>query len=286
MVTEFSLNGVPLRNYAQRITTADGLQSTAALVGDNIALPGRDGAFNPFEVGQQRRPDGEGRFFVTLSMKGVDPDTGLWLPGTTEQTYLDNCDAMIRRWYARELVIDATRPDDTVRRMRGHLLPGESLDFTRERSSPAFGTYVAAVAIPSGRWTDRDEDAVTTGVQTLSSGDNLSLAAFAEATAVCTDLEVVFGPGPNPRLDKADGYFAYLGTIASGRELRAFTATGVLDDGTGTAWTPSYVDTLDYSPGPRYFEVDPSQPLEATLTFDGGGTMDVEVSGPRHYRTH
>lgn len=281
-MTEFLVNGEPLKSFAQVITTGDGLQSAAALVGDNIALPGMDGAHNPYEIGQQRRPDGEGRFTVALSMKGVDPGTGVWLPGTTEQTYLDNCDDMIRRWYSRALVIDAERPDGSTRRMRGHLVPGESLDFTRERSSPAFGMYVASVAIPSGRWADIDP--VTTGVQTLTSGNNLSLTAFAAATAVCTDLEVVLHAGLNPQLDKADGYLARGGAITSGRQVRFFTSTGVIDDGAGTAWTPGYTG-LDYSPGPRYFEIDPDQPLEATLTFDGGGTMDVEISGPRHYRT-
>lgn len=284
-MTSFTLNGEPLRNLAQWISTADGLQSAAAILGENVTLPGLDGAHNPYELGQQRRPDGEARLTVALSMKGVDPDTGAWLPGTTEQTYLTNCDAVIRRWYARSLVIDAEREDGTVRRAVGHLVPGESLDFTRERSSPAFGTYIAQVAIPSGRWTDLDADAVTTGVQTLASGTNLDLSVFAAATAVCTDLRVTFyGGKSNPRLDKSDGYLARGGAISSGRQVRFVTRTGVIDAGTGTAWTPGY-SGLDYSPGPRYFEVDPDQPLEATLSFDGGGTMGVEVSGPRHYRT-
>ena len=283
-MTTYLLNGEPLKNYAQRISTFEGLQSAAGQVGENIELPGQDGAFNPYVLGQQRRPDGEARWQVALSMKGVDPVTGLWSPGTTEQDYLDNCDTMIRRWYSRSLVIDAERPDGTVRRAVGHLMPGESLDFTRERSSPAFGTYVASVAIPSGRWTDRDEDAVTTGVQLLPTGGNLDLSAFAAATAVCTDLQVTFHAGSNPRLDKTDGYFARAGVITSGRQVRLATRTGVIDSGTGSVWTPGYAG-LDYSPGPRYFEIDPDQPLEATLTHTGGGTMAVEVSGPRHYRT-
>jgi hypothetical protein len=281
-VTEYTLNGEPLRNLAQRISTGDGLQSAAAILGDNIELPGMDGALNPYELGQQRRPDAEGRFTVALSMKGIDPTTGGWTAGTTEQTYLDNCDDMIRRWYSRSLVIDAERPDGSVRRMVGHLVPGESLDFTRERSSPAFGTYVAQVAIPSGRWTDLEP--VTTGAQALATGAVLDLSAFAAATAVCTDLEVTFGAGANPLLTKSDGYLERAGTISSGRQARLYTRTGVIDDGDGTAWTPGY-GGLDYSPGPRYFEIDPDQPLEAVLTHTGGGTMTVEVTGPRHYRT-
>lgn len=281
-MTTFTLNGEPLRNLAQRISTSEGLQTAAPLVGDNVPVAGMDGAHNPYELGQQRRPDGEGRFVVAMSMKGVDPDTGEWEPGTTLQTYLDNCDDVIRRWYSRALVIDALRPDGTVRRIRGHLVPDESLDFTRERSSPAFGTYVASVAIPSGRWSDIEP--VTTGVQSLTSGLNVDLSAFAAATAVCTDLEVWFGPGSNPRLDKTDGFFAHNQVISAGREYRAFTRTGVIDDADGDEWAPAYT-ALEFSPGPRYFEIDPGQPLAATLTHTGGGSMDVEISGPRHYRT-
>ncbi|MGL5910883.1 MAG: hypothetical protein ACRCZP_12820, partial [Phycicoccus sp.] len=227
-MTEYSLNGTPLRTLAQVITTAEGLQAAAAILGDNITLPGADGAYSPYELGQQRRPDDESRLTVALSMKGVHPVTGAWLPSTSEQTYLDNCDAMIRRWYARSLVIDAQRPDGTVRRAVGHLLPGESLDFTRERSSPAFGTYVAQVAIPAGRWTDRPQDVVTTGVQLVSTGLNISLAAFAAATAVCTDLQVTFHGGKsNPRLDKIDGFLARAGAITAGRQVRVDTRPGV-----------------------------------------------------------
>lgn len=281
-MTEYSLNDEPLRNFAQRIAGGEGLQVTAPLIGDNVSLPGMDGALNVFALGQQRRPDGEGRWVVALSMKGVDPVTGEFDPGTTLRDYLDNCDDMIRRWYARTLTIDALRPDGTTRRAVGHLVPGESLDFTRERSSPAFGTYVASVAIPTGRWTDTAT--VTTGVQALTTESNVDLSAFDDATAVCTDLEVRFGVGLNPRLDKADGYLKWNGEITTGRQLVIFTRTSLTDDGSGSVWVPGY-SSLEYTPGPRYFEIDPSQPLEATFTHEGVGTMEVEIVGPRHYRT-
>lgn len=61
MVTEFVLNDTPLRDLAQWITTASGLQTAAPILGDNLPLPGLDGAHNPYQLGQQRRPDEEGR---------------------------------------------------------------------------------------------------------------------------------------------------------------------------------------------------------------------------------
>lgn len=278
----FEINGAALRTFAQRITTAEGLQEAAPLVGDNIVLPGADGALNVYELGEQRRPDGEARLTLALSVRGVDPATGELDAATTLTDYLGNCDAMIRLLYSRSLTIDAERPDGSVRRAVGHLVPGESLNFTRERSHPAFGTYVATIAIPSGRWTDTTS--VTTGAQSLASGLNLDLSAFAAATAACTDLEVTFGPGLNPRLDKADGFMAWDGEITAGRELVIYTRTSLTGAGSGTAWEPGY-SFSGYSPGPRFFEVDPTQPLEATFTHDTGSAMTVEISGPRHYRT-
>jgi hypothetical protein len=282
-VTEYTINGWSLRSAAQWISTSEGLQTAAPLVGNNVQMPGLDGAFDPYVLGQQRRPDGQGRWVARMSVKGVDPATGALDPGTTMQDYYDNCDELVRRLHARSLVVEAVRPDGSVRRAVGHLAPGESLDFTRERSSPAFGTFVAAVAIPSGRWTDVDP--VTTGPQALPTDANLDLSTFADATAVCTDLEVrIHGEATNPRLDKADGFFAYNGAIESGQELLVITRTGVLDDGDGNEWIPGYASHA-YSPGPLLFSIDPTQPLEATLTHDSAGSVTVEVSGPRHYRT-
>jgi hypothetical protein len=47
---------------------------------------------------------------------------------------------------------------------------------------------------------------------------------------------------------------------------------------------PGY-DGLTYAPGPRLFEIDPTEPLAATLSHTGGGAMTVEVRGKRRYRT-
>ncbi len=278
----YSINGVPLLSLASRIETAEGTQTAPALVGDDVPVWGRDGALDVHQLGQQRRPDGIGRITFALALKGVDPDTGLISAGGSLQDYLDGVDRAIRLFYTRTLTIDAQRPDGSVRRAIGHLLPGESLDFTRERSSPAFGRYVAAIAIPAAHWTDLD--AVTTGPIARTTGGTVSLTAFAEATAPCTDLDVVFGPGNNPRLTTSGGHLAWNGVIAAGRELLLSTGTGLTGPGAGAVWTPGYLG-LDYSPGPGYFEIDPSEPLSAVLTHTGGGSMTVQITGRRRYRT-
>lgn len=279
----YTINGVPLATVASRIETAEGLQSTPGVVGDDVPVVGLDGALDPYQLGQQRRPDGPGGITFRLSMLGVGSELGAAGGYGSLQEYLDNCDAMIRLLHARPLTIDATRPDGTVRRAVGHLVPGQSLDFTRQVSSPAFGTYVAAIAIPSGHWTDTTD--LTIGPLSLATGASVDLSAFAAATAPCTDLLVTFGACSNPKLEKSDGYFRWAGTISSGRELRLRTSVGIIDAGTGTVWDPGYGAELDYSPGPRMFEIDPSQSLAATFTHTGGGTAEVTIVGPRHYRT-
>ncbi len=290
----YSINGVPLLSLASRIETAEGTQTAPALVGDDVPVWGRDGALDVHQLGQQRRPDGIGRITFALALKGVDPDTGLISAGGSLQDYLDGVDRAIRLFYTRTLTIDAQRPDGSVRRAIGHLLPGESLDFTRERSSPAFGRYVAAIAIPAAHWTDLD--AVTTGPIARTTGGTVSLTAFAEATARGSGTRTTRrssrarrsaslpGPGNNPRLTTSGGHLAWNGVIAAGRELLLSTGTGLTGPGAGAVWTPGYLG-LDYSPGPGYFEIDPSEPLSAVLTHTGGGSMTVQITGRRRYRT-
>ena len=112
----------------------------------------------------------------------------------------------------------------------------------------------------------------------------LSLSLFASATAPCNELTITFGSGNNPRLSTSYGFVGYNGVITAGRQLTINTATGQLGTGSGQLWTPTY-DGLIYSPGPRLFEIDPSEALQAILTHTGGGSMTVEVAGKRRYRT-
>jgi hypothetical protein len=150
------------------------------------------------------------------------------------------------------------------------------------QASPWFGRFRASIAIPGAYWTDLAE--VTTGPTSLSTNGVLSLSPWSSATAPCTELIITFGPGNNPRLSTSYGFVGYNDVIAAGRQLTVNTATGQLGSGSGQLWTPSY-DKLIYSPGPRLFEIDPSEALQAILTHTGGGSMTVEVAGKRRYRT-
>lgn len=282
----YFVDGVDLTSFAQRIETAEGLQATPGVVGDDVPLPLRDGALQVLgALGQPRRADALGKIVFNLWLKGIDPSTGTLIPNTYEasaEQWFASWDTLVRLFHRRTVTIDHPRPDGTTRRAIAHLIPDESIVPSRIPSSPWFGRFKATFVLPAAHWTDLTE--VTTGVQSLVTGESLSLAAFSAATAPCTELTVVFGAGNNPRLSTSYSHIGWNEVIAAGRELGIDTASGQTNQASGAAWTPGY-DFLTYSPGPRLFEIDPSEPLEAVLTHTTGGTMDVEVSGKRRYRT-
>jgi hypothetical protein len=281
-VTTFTINGVALTTVAQKITVGDDLLTAPSLVGDDVTIPGRDGELDVYQIGQRRRPDSAISWRPHLWIKGIDPLTSAPGASGSLQSYLDNVDAAIRMFSARSLAIVATRPDGSTRTATGHLKPGESMDFTRERSSPSYGEYLPSVLIPAGRWIG--SATITVGPLNLATGASVDLSAFAVATAVCTDLTITFGPASNPKLTLDSGWVQYGNVVGAGKTAVINTQFSTLAAGTGTAWTPSYAD-LSYSPGPRFFEIDPTGDTSAIFTHTGGGTASVTITGHSHYRT-
>lgn len=278
------VNGVDLSTFATRITTAEGLEDAPEPVGGLVNLFGYDGAYDPYAgVGKPRPTDGPGSIVFDMWLAGVDPESGAVSNlTTTMDLYYRQWDALVRLFHRRRLIIDHVGPAGT-RRTVGRLSKGMSP--SRNPSSPWFGRFRAECVIPGAHW--YDTASVSTGVQTVSNGGGVSLAAFSGATAPVTDAVVRFGPGTGPRLVTPYGSsLQWFGVISSGRQVEFNSATGVIGPGTGSAWVPGYTaGTYAYSPGPRYFEVDPTEPLTATLTFNSGGTMQVEVIGTKRYRS-
>lgn len=284
----YVLDDWDLSSAASSIEVAEELQSAPEVVGDLVELPGLDGAYDPYGGPGQPRPlDGPGRIRFNLGLKGVDAATGTFLGGDdTAARYFALVDDLIRRVYRRRVLITHPRPDgDRVATAR--LMPGTSVAPSREPSSPWFGRCRLDFVIPGAHWLDLVP--VSTGVVSLTSGGPLSLAAFAGATAPCTDLLVRFFAGSNPKLATSYNRVGWNGVIAAGRQVQYETATGLITRGGGTAWPtsdgqPGYGGE-DFSPGPGKFEIDPGEPLSAVLTHTGGGSMSVEVTGRRRYRT-
>lgn len=282
----YFVDGIDLTQFAWAIETAEGLLSTPGTVGDNVALPGRDGELQVFgSLGQPRRADGPGRISFNMWLLGGDQITGYVPDGsTTQREWFDRWDELVRLLHRRTVAIDHARPDGTIRRAFAHLTPDETITPSRSPGSPWFARLRAVFTIPGGHWTDITP--VTTGVLELPTNGYVDLSVFAAATAPCTELQVIFGPGNNPRLSTSTGHIGWNGVIAPGRQLGIDTATGFTHQAHGASWVPGF-DRLTYAPGPRLFEVDPSEPLQAIFTHTTGAAMSmtVEITGKRHYRT-
>lgn len=281
-IDTYRINGVDLRSAATLIEVGEGLQSAAALVGDDITIDGMDGVLDPYaDPASPRRAMGPASITFTMSLIGVDRTTGL-VPGGSSSLaqYLARWDEFVRLFYARTLTIAHPRQDGTTRTATGRLL--SALEPAREPSSPWFGRFKAEILIPAGYWTDGTS--VDTGLVTLASGASLDLSGFATATAPCP-CSVRFGPGSNPKITLNSRSFWWPATIAAGRQVLADPATGLITAGAGTAWTPGY-STHQVVGCRRYFEVDPASDgaLSAVVTTTGG-TVPVQVAGPRRYRT-
>lgn len=283
-IDTYWVDGVDLTQHAWAIETAEGTLATPGPVGDNVPLPGRDGELQVFGgLGQPRRADAVGRISFNMWLMGGDQDTGYVPVGSTTQAeWFDRWDELLRLLHRRTVVIDHARPDGTIRRAIAHLSPDESIEPSRRAGSPWFARLKAVFVIPAGHWTDLTP--VTTGVLTLPTNGYVDLSVFAAATAPCTELQVTFGPGNNPRISTSTGHVGWNGVIAAGRQLGIDTGTGFTHQASGAAWVPGF-DGLTYSPGPRLFEIDPSEPLQAIFTHTTVGTMTVEISGKRRYRT-
>lgn len=282
----FLVDGWDINNAVGGVEVDEGTHDTPDPGGDTVAVEGLDGEWDPYGgPGQPRPPDGPG--LLTLDMwliGGAAPNGNVPAGSSTANEYFRVWDDLVRRFHRRRLTIDWVGSGDT-RRAVGRLVSG--LKPSRDRGSPWYGRYKAVIRIPAGHWVDLNP--VSTGVQQLGNGGTLDLSVFAAATAPCTELLVRFGPRSStilaPRLATSYGYVGWTGSIAAGRQLEFDTATGLLGPGSGAAWTPGAGTFEEYSPGPRLFEVDPSEPLLATFTHSGSGTVPVEVLGRRRYRT-
>jgi hypothetical protein len=279
----YLINGTDLATFATRVTTAEGLQDAPDTENGMVPTYGIDGVYDPYLSGGLRPADGPGSITFDMWLAGVDAATGIISAATsTMDLYYRQWDALVRLFHKRRLTIDHVGPVGT-RRAFGRLTAGMSP--SREPSSPWFGRFKATVIIPAGSW--QDTTTTTTGTQTLSSGGALSLSAFSGATAPIVDTKVRFGPSTAARLTASSGgYVQWYGTVSAGRQVEFDSGTGLIGSGAGSAWTPGYTaGSYIYFPGPRFFEIDPAEPLSATYTFSGGGTATVEVIGTKRYRT-
>lgn len=270
------INGLDLHTVAWQIEGREGQMVGPDLLADDLQVAGWHGELDPHaEQGQQRRPFGRGSWKLTGWVLGVDPVTGQVLDWSGSLAAAQaRGDELLRALYSRRVVIEHDRTDGTTRQAVGHL-DGRGVPVELNPQSPWFGRISADLILPDPFWYPTSPPVTVTA--SVTNGGTVDLSPFAAASAPMRAAIVEFGPGNNPSLAHAGGALSWLSTISSGRALGV--ATDPKDPSLYAAagsWTPSYTP-LQYTPGPSWFELDPTQPT-ATLGHTGGGTMQVSVT--------
>lgn len=271
MAEAFTINGVSLDTYAYMLTDISGTMSTPARRGSNATVPGRHGAIRTpkrFDVSQVVLP---------LWVNGALPDGSVPGDTTAANLFFTNRDALLKILQAPTLLLAYARPDGTSR--SAYAESAEVLEFARIGAGPEAKVSVA-LTLYEGFWFDTL--AVSQGI-TGTTGTIQALTAFNGATAPMADLTLTFGPCNNPQINVGDSFVKYNGVIATGRQLVINAGNWTVNSGTGAAWQPD-LRQIEFGPGPRWFELDPTvAPFEAEFVHTGGGSATVTINGRRRY---
>lgn len=271
MPEAFTINGVSLDTYAYMLTDISGIMATAPRRGSNVTVPGRHGA-----IRTPKRYD-PAELVLPMWVVGALPDGSVPTDSTAAKEFFKRRDELLLILNSGTLLLEYTRPDGTSRSAYAELV--ETLEFARIGAGPE-AKVSAALSLFEGFWFDTL--AVSQEV-TGATGTVQALTAFEGATAPMTDLTLTFGPANNPQINVGDGYVKYNGVISSGRQLVINAGNWTVNSGTGAAWSPD-LRQVEFSPGPRWFELDPTvSPFEAEFVHTGGGSATCTINGRRRY---
>lgn len=277
MAGDWLINTVPLESLARQVSTAEGLQQSPVKRDVDQEVPGMHGVL---DIGSDpvapRRSYGPGQIVFSGWVKGVDPTTGIFTRGTTEDLYYQRVKELMRLFHARSLTMQSPSGRTAVGWLSSSIAP------ERERSEPWFGRWQATVKIPGAFWEGPYDVTLTASV---ANGGYIPLGQLADGDAPIQDAVITFGPGNNPTLVQAGAYLGWDGVIASSRELAVETnpaAPGV-GPGAGALWTPQDSE-IRYGPQSTWFEIDPMAG-DLTLNHTGGGQMNVRIEARPKYLT-
>jgi len=251
------VDGVRLDNYAYAITTRNGWDNTAGLVGENTRVPGRDGEI------WRAKDYGTGRLVLDLFIGGTDADGAVPAGSTEDKTLRNNIDKLLSIFGRRSalLTVDKEMEDASVRRNFGEVGVVISPEYF---DGNAVALLTVELVFPDPLWK------ATTNTTSTGVG---SLTAFTGITAPISDAVItVTGPATNPRLTDtvSGGWIQYTGTLASG-------ATWVVNCGTfgSTVAGATAVAATTFNPGPRFFNLTPSATLTPSVTLSSGTLTSI-----------
>lgn len=274
MAEMLTANGFSLRQPWCDIEELGPLMVTGARRGDNIEVPGRHGVVR---FANKRYTDA--RPSLPMRVLGVDPDTGLFVADGVTQLH-QNLDRLLSVFHTSDTVLlEHTRPDGSARQAVVELA-GEPTVATRERSYPPMSRVQFDLTILDAFWAD---SLAVSQTVTGTTGVIQELTAFAGATAPMDELVLTFGPCNNPQISFGNSFIKYNGVISSGRQLVINTGNWTVNHGTGAAWSPD-PRQVEFAPGPRWFEIDPTvAPFEVQFVHTGGSSATCTINGRRRY---
>lgn len=277
MAGPWLINAVPLETLARQVSTSEGLQRSPQKRDVDQDVPGMHGVL---DIGSDpvapRRSYGPGQITFSGWVQGVDPLTGAFTPGTTEDVYYERVRELMRLFHARSLTMQSPAGRTAVGWLSSEIEP------VYEAADSWFGRWSATVKIPGAFWVG-PVDVVLTA--TRPSGGAIALGQLADGDAPIQDALVTFGPGNNPTLIQGGAYLGYDGVIAGGRELGVTCdpSDPSVGPGAGALWTPED-SRIRYGPQSTWFEIDPTAG-DLTLNHTGGGQMSVRVEARPKYLT-
>lgn len=251
------VDGIRLDNYAFTITTRNGWDNSAGLVGENARIPGRDGEI------WRAKDYGVGRLILDLYIGGTDAD-GVVPGGSTEHATLRaNLDKLLSIFGRRAslLTVDKEMEDGSVRRNFGEVGVVMSPEYF---DNNAVALLTVELVFPDPLWK------ATSNTTATGTG---ALTAFTGITAPISDAVItITGPATNPKLTdtQSGSWIQYTGTVSAG-------ATWIINCATfsSTVAGATVVANTTFSPGPRFFSLTPNASLIPSVTLNSGTLTSI-----------
>ncbi|GAA2554905.1 hypothetical protein GCM10010423_65100 [Streptomyces levis] len=259
MPSEFwYVDGFNLSTVAYDIVTRDGLDSTPAVVGENVAYNQQHGER------WVRKYFGPARKQLTMWIGSKNISTGLNGADLDEQrrNLDDNIDFLTRLFSRRNKLLSVKRElsDGTTRVAQAEVV----MTMDPVLLGLANAKMGVELLIPSGFW--RDESSSTLA-DDIAPGSNIVLSGLAKASAPMTDLIFnVTGPITNPRVTDVESgsWVQYNGAIGSGSTLSIINSTMDITGGT--------LANMTHAGEVNWLTLYPNAVNGVRVTFSGSGT--------------